>query len=582
MRVFQRYRWFAVAIGISLAYTVVSLTCRRGFGLMLTADVFWLAVMLAVSAVMFINAGSKSDVERKFWALMGAGFLLWSCNQVAWIDLDLRHMTMPSPYFADTVLFFHLVPMIAAIAWRPDLLRADARHQLSALHFLMLIAWWVFLYAFLVFPHQYVVLNVEGYNRDFDLLYGFESAVLLLVTAFAAWTSSGAWKRVYLNFLAASLVYALGTKVLSGAVVAGTYYSGSLYDIPLIAAILWMGATTLTSRDWGLKAESGAAGWRSISLTPKLAMLAMLSLPVLGLWAFAIDRSPASSRMFRMFAVLTAMLVLGAFVFLKQYIQDQRLMGLLRESRHGYETQQRLQNHLVQKEKLASLGELVAGAAHEINHPLGSIMAYSEQLWSNHRLNQQQSALVRKIVDQARRTQDLVSGLLSFARQSHGEKTLVDLTVLLHRSTQMLEAQHQAARIRVQLVIAPEFPRVRCNANQMFQTFVEIIENAMDALEESGGGSLTVNARRQGGDVTIEFADTGPGVRDPERVFDPFYTTKPIGKGTGLGLSAVYGVIQDHGGQITCQNMPHRGALFTLRLPVGADAPAASASAAKA
>ena len=84
------------------------------------------------------------------------------------------------------------------------------------------------------------------------------------------------------------------------------------------------------------------------------------------------------------------------------------------------------------------------------------------------------------------------------------------------------------------------------NANQLFQAFVEIIENAMDALEEAGGGSLEITAQRQGSEAVLQFSDTGPGIREPQRVFDPFYTTKPVGKGTGLGLSAVYGVIQDH------------------------------------
>jgi signal transduction histidine kinase len=115
-----------------------------------------------------------------------------------------------------------------------------------------------------------------------------------------------------------------------------------------------------------------------------------------------------------------------------------------------------------------------------------------------------------------------------------------------------------------------DFSLVQGNANQLFQAFVEIIENAMDALEEAGGGSLEITAQRQGNEAVLQFSDTGPGIREPQRVFDPFYTTKPVGKGTGLGLSAVYGVIQDHGGQITCQNKREGGALFVLRLPVEA------------
>jgi two-component system NtrC family sensor kinase len=222
---------------------------------------------------------------------------------------------------------------------------------------------------------------------------------------------------------------------------------------------------------------------------------------------------------------------------------------------------------LVQKEKLASLGNMVAGAAHDINHPLTAIMNYSEQLWAKERLTDEQNVLVRKIVSQAQRTRDLVTDLLSFAQQSPAEKIPVDVSVLLQRASQMLESRRLPGTIRVGLSIDPDFPRVQGNANQLFQAFVEIIENAMDALEEAGGGSLEITAQRQGQEAVLQFSDTGPGIREPQRVFDPFYTTKPVGKGTGLGLSAAYGVIQDHSGQITCQNKPEGGALFVVRFP---------------
>jgi len=530
------------------------------------------------AAIALANALSRPGMERSFWALLAFGFSLWAFNQAAWAVCEtIQHRRVPDPYFADIILFFHLVPMIAAVVWRPDLLRKESTFHLSTLHFLMLLVWWVFLYSFIVFPDQYVVLNVAAYDRYYVLLYEVENILLLVVLAFAVWTSSGAWKRLYLNFLGAAALYTVGSQALDEAVVRGTYYSGSLYDVPLVGAVCWMVATALASRGWELK-SAPPRDWSLRKITPQLSMLAILSLPILGLWTFLWDKSPAQSRMFRLFTVLAAMLVLGAFAFLRQYIQDQTLMRLLKESRNGYENQQRLQSHLVQKEKLASLGRLVAGAAHEINHPLEAIMGCSERLWSNEPLSAEQDGLVRKIVNQARRTRDLVSDLLSFAQQRPGEKALVDLSVLLHRSAQMVESQHHASRIRVETLIDPEFPRVRGNANQLFQAFIEIIENSIDALEEAGGGSLKISARRNGHEAVLQFSDTGPGIREPQRVFDPFYTTKPVGKGTGLGLSAVYGVVQDHGGQITCQNKPEGGALFVLRFPAEPAAQAAGAA----
>jgi signal transduction histidine kinase len=472
----------------------------------------------------------------------------------------------------DVILFLHPIPMIAVVGlhrYRPD---GGEKFRIGTLDFLQLLAWWVFLYAFVVFPAQYVSLNMQVYDRNYNTLYLFECLVLVLVLGIAARGASAGWRMVYLNLMAASALYALDSGAVNLAMTDGSYYTGSLYDVPLVGAVSWMAATALTARQKWLTSEALPRKWQWGSrIAPRLAMLAILSLPALGLWTVLLDHSPAAPRAFRLYTVLAAMLVLGAFVFLRQYFQDQALMALLKESRQGYESQKHLQSQLVQKEKLASLGNLVAGAAHEIDHPLTAIMSYSEQLWAKERLTDEQNTLVRKIVNQARRTRDLVADLLSFAQQSPGEKIVVDLSVLLQRATQMLESRRAPGKIRVGLSIAPDFPRVHGNANQLFQTFVEIIENALDALEENGGGSLEITAHRLGQEAMLQFSDTGPGIRDPLRVFDPFYTTKPIGKGTGLGLSAVYGVIQDHDGQITCQNKSDGGALFIVRIPAAVE-----------
>jgi two-component system NtrC family sensor kinase len=266
------------------------------------------------------------------------------------------------------------------------------------------------------------------------------------------------------------------------------------------------------------------------------------------------------------------MLVLGMFVFMRQYLQDQALIRLLEQSRRSFENEQRLQSHLVQREKLASLGQLVAGAAHEIDHPLTAIMEYSEKLWSKERLTSEQDSLVRKIVNQSQRTRELISNLLSFAQQGSGEKTLVNLGTLLQRSVQMRGLQSHDQKIRIETAIDPHLPGVWGDGHQLFQAFAQIVENALDALEETGGGLLQVSAHLQAEEVLVQFSDSGPGIKEPQKVFDPFYTTKPIGKGTGLGLSAVYGVVQDHRGQITCHNKPEGGAVFELHLPVNSQA----------
>jgi signal transduction histidine kinase len=582
MGVFQRQRWFVLAAGITLACGLVSLLARRGTGLTTFGDLVWLTLVLATALAFARNAIIRPPHERRFWAFMSLGFFLWSFNQAVWAYREvLLQGNMPDPYFADIILFLHVVPLIAAVAARSDQIASPTRAPVSTVHFLMLLVWWVFLYAFIVLPHQYVVLDRDAYNRYYDQLYAVENLLLILVLAFAVASSSGRWRMLYANLFGAGTLYLIGARILANAVARRDYYSGSTYDIPVVGAVAWTAATGFSAASWDLHPGHALASWKPRHLTRPLTMLAILSLPLLGLWTFAFDQSAAATRIFRLCTVLAAMLVMGAFVFLRQYIQDQELLRLLKESRRGFETQQRLQTHLVQKEKLASLGNLVAGAAHEINHPLDEILKHSEALWTTEHLTEEQNTLVRKISHQARRTSDLVSGLLSFAQQAPKEKTLLDVGTLLQRSVQVLKLEHHEGRMRIDLTLQPGLPRIHGNATQLLQSFVEIIENAKDALEDAKQGALQITAQRQGNDLAIEFADNGPGIRDPQRVFDPFYTTKPIGKGTGLGLSVVYGVIQDHGGHISCQNKPSGGALFVLKFPAVTEVLAETAMSAK-
>jgi len=427
-----------------------------------------------------------------------------------------------------------------------------------------------------VFPDQYVSLNVLVYSRNYDLLYLVENLVLVFVLGMAAASAQGGWRKVYWNLFVASALYTLASEMINAAIARKTYYSGSIYDLLFLISVGWMVWAAFSSRREQLvvsRRPEPASRWATV--VPRLAMVAILSLPLLGLWTLYANQVAPHLRNFRLLATLAATLVLGLFVFLKQFLLDQQLISLLDESRHSYENLQRLQSHLVQKEKLASLGQLVAGAAHEINNPLAAILGYSDMLASQEAMKGEQAAMAQKIGQQARRTRDLVADLLSFSQQNPSEKALIDLGALIQRAIQMHDVQIRGKNIRVEAVLEPGLPRIWGNSNQLLQTFLHLVENAIDALNEVWGGALLVTAQYMSPDVVMHFSDSGPGMVDPQRVFDPFYTTKPVGKGTGLGLSATYGVVQDHHGHISCRNKAEGGAVFTLRFPAATQAAAA-------
>jgi signal transduction histidine kinase len=546
------------------------------------SDLTYLFLLLAIAITMLSQVAATHGLARRFWVLMGSGYLLWATNALScsYYEVVLRR-PMPDPWFMDMFLFLHLIPIIAAIGLRPHREEGEHKFRVGTLDFFLLLVWWVFLYAFVVFPSQYVNLDAAAYEKNFAALYLVQSAVFVFFLGVVARGASNGWRKFYVNLMGATALYAVGSLAINFATEGGTYYSGSLYDVPLVAAVSWMAATALSARRWNMEAAPALERERWGAVSVRLSMLALLSLPGLGLWSFLWDGAPVETKTFRLFTVLAAMLILGSFMLVRQYLQDKTLIGLLEESRRSFENEQRLQSHLVQREKLASLGELVAGAAHEINQPLNEIMEFSEKLWSNERLTGEQDTLVRKIVHHSQRTRDLISSLLSFAQQSSGEKAMVDVCTLLQRSVQMRELQRRDQKIRVETSLEPGLPKVWGDGHQLFQAFVHITENGMDALEETGGGLLRVSARSEGQEVVVQFSDSGPGIKEPHRVFDPFYTTKPIGKGTGLGLSEVYGVVQDHRGQITCYNNPEGGASFTLRLPTVSQAAVQVLAAAK-
>ena len=271
---------------------------------------------------------------------------------------------------------------------------------------------------------------------------------------------------------------------------------------------------------------------------------------------------------FRILVTLGAVLPLGFLAFLRHELMDGERLRLLRASQESVNNLKRLQMQFVQSEKLASIGQLVGGAAHEINNPLTAILGYSELLADDPSAGDRTRNLGEKIREQARRTKTLVNNLLSFARQAPSEqKTPLDINSIVNSAVQFRRFDLRSKNIRIEVQAGVAIPEVRADVNQMLQVFSNIINNAVDAMQEAGGGTLTVRTLFETGSVVILFSDTGPGIRDPHLVFDPFYTTKPVGKGTGLGLSICYGLIQDQGGQISCYNRPEGGATFRIELP---------------
>ncbi|HSE48383.1 MAG TPA: PAS domain S-box protein [Terriglobales bacterium] len=246
---------------------------------------------------------------------------------------------------------------------------------------------------------------------------------------------------------------------------------------------------------------------------------------------------------------------------------------LYEETRRAYEDLTRTQEQLLQSEKMSAIGQLISGVAHELNNPLTAILGYA-QLLENEELDERSRDFVSKLYRQAQRTHKIVQNLLSFSRQRKPQKQSVDLRRVLEETLALRDYDLKLNNISVEREFESPLPAVTADPHQIEQVFLNVINNAVDAmLEVARGGALHVRVHARNGYVAAEFRDTGPGIRDSKRIFDPFYTTKGVGKGTGLGLSICYGIMKEHQGEITAHNHHERGAVVTVRLPAAASAP---------
>lgn len=242
---------------------------------------------------------------------------------------------------------------------------------------------------------------------------------------------------------------------------------------------------------------------------------------------------------------------------------------LYEEARQAYENVRRTQEQLLQSEKMAAVGQLISGVAHELNNPLTAILGYSQLLASGCEISAKGAEYLEKLHKQAQRTHRIVQNLLSFARQQKPQRLPVNLNQILDDTLALREYDLRINNIQIHRDLAGNLPLTAGDPHQLQQVFLNILNNAVDAvLEKSKSGEIWVRTSLAGRSLMVEFTDSGLGVQDPSRVFDPFYTTKPVGKGTGLGLSICYGIISEHGGTVLVRNAPPRGAMFSITLPL--------------
>jgi signal transduction histidine kinase len=565
-----RAKFWSAGVGACLVLlAMAALILPQSFRLTAVSDVIQCLLLLGGTVFFVPRALQAQGRMRLFWSLMALGIGFWLSYQLLWTYFEVwLHTDVPVIFSGDIVLFLHLVPLIAALAVRPHIPRDEYAARLGHLDFALLVVWWVYVYVLVVMSWQYALPNEAAYSRDFNAVYLGEK-LLLLTALVALWLrSQGPWKIFYANLFGASLLYSASSYLANWAIARNVYYSGSLYDIPLAASMAWIALLALWSnatepQSHAVKAFPAYGVWVARS-----GMIAVFSLPLFATWALSDMDVPPRVRSFRLVLTLGAVLAMSIMVFLRQRLLDRELIRLLHHSEESVENLVRLQAQVLQSEKLASIGQLVGGAAHELNNPITAMLGYSDLLLATE-LSTEQQSLATRIGQNVRRTKSLVASLLSFARKTPASKTLIDLNTLARTAVKITQPHWQALKVDVRTELDGGLPKVFGDSNQLLQVCLQVIGGALYALEENHGRILTIRSYSQNGMVTLRVCSGSSNGS----------TNLPSEPGTVLGLTTCQGIVQEHDGSIVCQRLAEGETAICMELPVAEHQPAIKSAA---
>ena len=556
--------WLAAAGVLLGAFIISALFLPKSYGLAAFSDIAQCLFLISGLAAIVPLAIRAERRMRLFWSLIILGVSLWFIYQLFWTYYEVILRTdVPGLFVGDVVLFLHIVPFMAALAVRPHVPRDEYSARVGRLDFALLLLWWFYLYALLVLPWYYVVANLSAYNSHLNAVYVSEE-IAFLVGLIACWIlSKGEWKSLYANLFGMSLCYASSSTLANLAIAGKEYYSGSLYDIPIVMSMAWLTWIGLRT-----KAQQPAADTREVSTLygvwlARCSMIAVFSLPVFAAWALSDNAVPARVRVFRLTLTLVAAFFMGVMVFLRQYLLDRELTQLLQHSRESFENLKRLHAQILQSEKLASIGQLVGGAAHELNNPITAMLGYSDMLLSTS-LTAEQAPFAAKIGQYVRRTKSLVASLISFARQAPGPKTPVDLNTLARTAVKLTQSQWEALDIKVRTQFDPALPKVLGDSNQLLQVCLQLVASCLHLLSGRGGQTLTVSTEQQVG-IAVVLITTSAG-NSTSQVDDS--RDYPVDSEDGLALSACEGILQEHHGRIASERGEDGAILLRVEIPV--------------
>jgi len=573
--------------GFLLVYAVLSVA--TGQRLAALGDVAQLIPPFAYAALTLWLARRCRGQVRVFWNMNAAHGLVWGAGQVLWTYIDVFGQGVPVVSPTDPIFFVSSIPLAAALYGRPEHDRPRWLFDIVLLDLILIALFGAFIYTYFVVTIAVTGGSTDLYDENFRQL---QNAKNLLLAMWAMWVwrtaRSDTWRKM-LGLYAAGLAVIFAGGVINDAVdPSGTHTTGSLWDIVFMAPYVVLALAAASAHDARLFEPEDEA--------PALSKLPMVSLIAIGLLIAIPVIDEASRRLFGEFpeveslrtrVALAWMIPFGVVVVAREFLSRR---ALIRAGQDLATTKQQL----VQREKLAAVGQLVSGVAHELNNPLQGVLGYAELILASKPAALETEEL-RAIRDNANRAAGIVRNLLTFAGRSTTARGWQQINRVVRDAIAVREEPVNSAGIDLRLEAADRLPLVYIDSARLEDVIVNLIENAEAAIAvrregkslsravpEKARGEITIVTRSDPDRIYVEVSDNGSGLRaeDLPRIFDPFFTTREVGQGAGLGLSVCYGIVREHGGQIMARNGSVGGAVFTIELPVMAESLIVASSAA--
>jgi hypothetical protein len=418
--------WTRIALGLVIAQISAAVFLRTSTALTWLGDTFPCLLALVVMLAFRSNRRHSSGTVRLFWGLNEAGMGILFLSQAVWFyyDVVLRR-SAPNPIVGDGLFLLALVPTLASFTLRPHAEGAAGDLRFRRLDFLLLLFWWVCLYLYFALPWQLVIKSYPNYNPAYYVLALSEHCAALVAVGALYMKSKGSWKKFYGQFFLALSAFAAGSLLQNIFIDRGLYYTGSFYDVPWGFSLALL--TVAAAMGENLEAQTGESelALRNRGLwSARLAMVGVISLPILAIATVLDHHTPQAITAFRLRLIFGAVLFLGTLTFLKLSSMDRELLRLLGLTESSLESLKGVQKQILDSQRMAALGRLASGATHEISNPLTAILGYAELLRDNPTLTREEHQSVKDIQAQVHLAQAAITGMRRFVRvEAEAEKS---------------------------------------------------------------------------------------------------------------------------------------------------------------